>query len=355
MKKTVGVIFGGVSGEHEVSKLSAMSLMNNIDFSKFNVQPVYIDLDGVWFTSEKPFEQKNETIFKDIDSIVNSLKIENPNLFGFRDSVDVFFPIVHGTNGEDGTLQGLFEVLNIPYVGCGVLGSAVGMDKAVMKDLFAANGIPQGKYAVYSPKEVANQFPLIAKKANELGYPVFVKPANAGSSVGITKVKEESELQDALMFALKFDNKVIVEETITGRELEIGMMGYDNLQFSAVGEVTTTSYFYDYKAKYSGTSETQIHIPAKLSDTSRYEMMKIASDVCKTLNCYGISRIDFFFDEENNRFYVNEINTLPGFTAFSMYPLLFGEVGIPYDQVIEKLIGFAFDAYHATKKVRTFS
>lgn len=356
-KINLGIVFGGVSGEHEVSKVTAFSVLNNINFNKFNVLPIYIDTEGTWFTSESDLSTKEAASFDDIDSLIYSLNVKNPNLFDFKESIDVFFPLIHGTNGEDGTIQGLFEMLKIPYVGPGVVGSAMGMDKAIMKDIFKAHNIPQGRYFVFNQKEIATNTSNfhINQKANQLGYPVFIKPANAGSSLGITKVDQEEDLQTALEFALNYDTKVIVEETIVGRELEIGILGYDDIQFSIAGEVTTTSHFYDYKEKYSNSEKTQIHIPANIPDSAHYEMVKIGSDVCKALNIFGLSRIDFFWNEEQNQFYVNEVNTIPGFTPFSMYPLLFGEVGISYPELIEKLVEHAFAAFKDNKKARIFA
>lgn len=351
MKKNIGVVFGGKSGEHEVSIITTISVLKEIDYEKYNVIPFYITKEGDWITSSESLSKKPDKDFN-FDILKSLLQYNMPNIFEIKHKVDVFFPLVHGTNGEDGTLQGFFEILGVPYVGSGVLGSSVGMDKIMMKKLFESNNIPQCKYLSYNSDEILKETETVCEKIEKkLSYPCFIKPANAGSSLGITKAKNRDELIDGLDYALKYDNKILIEETVIGRELEIGILGNDNILTSEVGEVLTTNDFYDYEAKYKNQQVTSIQIPAKVPLEVKESMSLIAKQVCKALDCYGLSRVDFFWDEETNELVVNEINTIPGFTPFSMYPLLFGEIGISYSLLIDKLIDFGIEKFQRKNKL----
>lgn len=352
MKKKIGVVFGGKSGEHEVSIITTLSVLKEINYNLFEVLPVYVESTGTWVASSQWITEKPAQNFS-FEELSVLLTRKNPNLFLLRNEVDVFFPLIHGTNGEDGTLQGLFEMLDVPYVGSGVLGSSVGMDKVMMKKIFEASNIPQCKYLAYNDYELLGQTMTICEEIeSKLSYPCFIKPANAGSSLGITKATNREELIDGLDFALQFDAKVLIEEAFVGRELEIGILGNDVIQTSAVGEVKTTNNFYDYEAKYQNQNVTAIQIPAVIPDSVATRMSAIAIRVCKELNCYGLSRVDFFWNEKTDALVVNEINTIPGFTPFSMYPLLFGEVGISYATLIEELIHLAEGKYNKKQKLQ---
>lgn len=345
MRKKVGLVFGGKSGEHDVSINTTMSILKEIDYEKYVALPIYVDTYGSWQVSEVEISRKPsaDLTFEDIKA---SLLEESPNLFLLAKEVDVFFPLIHGTFGEDGTLQGLFEMLNVPYVGSGVMGSAVGMDKVMMKKIFESSGIPQCSYLSYNKGEILNQTVSICEKIEStLAYPCFVKPANAGSSLGITKAANRVQLMDGLEEALKYDTKVLIEEMVVGRELEIGILGNEQIETSAVGEVVTSNNFYDFEAKYKNQNATSIQIPARIPDSVVERMSVWAKKVCKELNCYGLSRVDFFWIEETDQLFVNEINTIPGFTPFSMYPLLFKEVGLTYPKLIERLLSLAVNKH----------
>lgn len=342
MKQHIALIFGGKSGEHHVSIKTAFSILQSINYNKFEVTPLFVQLNGTWLQGNVFYNAPSS-----IDE-VTSLNVYQPlqDVFQFFHQVDVAFPVIHGPNGEDGTLQGMLEILNVPYVGSGVPGSAMGMDKALMKIVFQQENIPQGEFLVFTRNTLENEMDaVLAKTENTLGYPVFVKPANLGSSIGISKAKNTAELIDALHFAAKFDNKIVVEAFISGREVEIGVLGHSELMTSEVGEVTTTKEFYDYEAKYENQDVTQLHIPANIPTDVKERMAELAKRAFRSLDCSGLSRVDFFWDEENDKLYINEINTLPGFTPFSMYPMLFDKVGVSYSVLIDKLIEFAFEKF----------
>lgn len=297
-KIRVGIVFGGRSGEHEVSVRSAESIRRAFSKEKYELVDMFINKQGI------------------ID-------------FKIFAGIDVFFPIIHGPMGEDGTLQGLFELLNVAYIGAGVLGSAVGMDKDVMKRLLLQAKLPIGRYAVYPNK-------------HNFKYPVFVKPANMGSSVGVTKAKNKAEEQAAVKEALKYDTKVLIEEAIVGRELEISVLGNDKPIASLPGEVKATHEFYDYEAKYIDENGAVLEIPAKLPKAKIKEMQKIAVAAFKALDCKGMGRVDMFMTPKG-KFVINEINTLPGFTSISMYPKLWEATGLKYADLLDKLIQLALE------------
>ncbi|MGF7534941.1 D-alanine--D-alanine ligase family protein [Bacillus mexicanus] len=349
MKRKLAVIFGGASGEHEVSIKSAFSILTNINYDLFEAKPFYIDKNNNWY------EQSTLYAPPKVDTQIIVIHSTTFNPFELKSKVDVVFPITHGPFGEDGHFQALLEIANIPYVGCDVLSSAVGMDKGVMKDLFAANNIPQGKYSCYYETEYYNSKEGILNEIEQnFGYPCFVKPANLGSSVGISKANNRRELYNAVSVAFNHDNKIVIEEFIKAREIEIGVLGNGPYTLSVVGEIATSADFYDYDAKYHSTNQNKLMIPAELSEDVVVRVKELASKVAKVINVKGLSRIDFFYDENNQKVMCNEINTLPGFTKHSMYPMLFNEIGIPYTDLITKLIDLAYEN-HKNKKRYNFS
>jgi D-alanine-D-alanine ligase len=326
MKKTrVGVVFGGRSGEHEVSLRSAESILKAIDRQKYDVVPITISHDGRW----EPFTL-------------------SPDPSGER-SVDVIFPIVHGTYGEDGTIQGLFELANIPYVGAGVLGSAVGMDKDVMKRLLRDGGLPVVDYWTFQRPDMDS---FLKAHISTLPYPVFVKPANLGSSVGITKAHAAEELPCALRTAAEYDRKIIVEQGVDAREIELSVLGNDDPMASVPGEIIPAREFYDYNAKYV-SDDSRLLIPAPLSEIEKNDAQRLAIAAFKALECSGMARVDLFLEKRAGKFYVNEINTLPGFTSISMYPKLWEASGIPYPELIDRLITLAIERHTEKNKLRT--
>jgi len=326
MKKIrVGVIFGGRSGEHEVSLRSAESILKAIDRRKYDVVPITISHEGSW----QPF-----TLSPD------------PSL---ERGIDVVFPIVHGTYGEDGTIQGLFELANIPYVGAGVLGSAVGMDKEVMKRLLRDASLPIVAYWTVRKRDLDA---FLKAHIGSLPYPVFVKPANLGSSVGITKVHAAEELPAALQTAAEYDRKVVVEQGVDAREIELSVLGNDDPIASVPGEIIPAHEFYDYNAKYVDEN-SRLLIPAPLSETQRNDAQQLAIAAFKVLECSGMARVDLFLEKPTGKFYVNEINTLPGFTSISMYPKLWETSGIPYPELIDRLITLAIERHGEKNKLRT--
>lgn len=340
MKKTLGIIYGGKSSEHEVSLRTAFSIMEAIDYLRYEVVPIYIDIEGQWAKGEKLTAKPLS---------VESLRLEeNKNsfsVFALKQELDVFFPVVHGPFGEDGTLQGMLEMIDVPYVGSDVLASAVGMDKVMMKNLFEIVSLPQCKFLWFTRKEISLNSISIGEQIEEsLGYPCFVKPVNLGSSVGISKAKDRESLLKALALAASYDRKVIIEEFVEGRELEIGVLGNEELKTSVVGEIISAGEFYDYAAKYKNIG-TKLEIPAKVPASVVERIEETAKRAFLVLECSGISRIDFFWDDKEDKVYINEINTMPGFTPFSMYPLLFKKAGISYPELIEELIQLALERY----------
>lgn len=345
-KQVLSIIYGGKSSEHEVSLRTAYSILEAVDYHTFTVLPIYIGLDGQWVKGNKqtsPIQDINE---------LRLTKNGDLSVFELARETDVFLPVVHGPYGEDGTLQGMLEMLDVPYVGSGVLGSALGMDKLVMKKIFAMHDIPQGDYIGFTRQNINDDMQAVcAQIEKRISYPCFIKPANLGSSVGISKAKNQADLQKALLVAAKYDRKIIVEEFIDGREIEIGVLGNDDLKTSVVGEITTSGEFYDYAAKYKNTGETTLDIPAHNIPANVLERISaLAKQSVHALECSGLARVDFFYQEETDRLFVNEINTMPGFTPFSMYPMLFKESGVSYSSLIKKLIHLAVERYAENKQ-----
>lgn len=344
MKKLkLGVIFGGMSTENEVSCVSGVSVIKNLNKDKYDIFPIYIDKNGNWFEVQNI--ETNEKIGEELED-----KITIDNVMEYLKTFDVIFPVLHGLYGEDGTIQGVFELLKIPYVGCGVLASSVGMDKVYTKIIFDKAGIKQTKY-VYLRK-YKDDYIYIDENFNErvlnleeiskiiiekLKYPMFVKPSNSGSSVGINKVNNREELEKAIVEASEFDRKILIEEGINGREVECAVLGNEEVISSCVGEIIAADEFYSYDAKYNN-QESKTLIPANISKEKSEEIQKLAIKAFKSIDGKGLSRVDFFIENETEKIYINEINTLPGFTNISMYPKLFNQDGIGYTELLDKLI-----------------
>ncbi|WP_260706851.1 D-alanine--D-alanine ligase family protein [Edaphobacter flagellatus] len=395
-KLRVGILFGGRSGEHEVSLLSAASILKAIDRTKYDVVPIGITREGRWVTANDAqalltgkAAKENPRLAGDPEATATAAVIRRGEAIIVppvpADSlqplelsaaaelapqqpalhIDVVFPVLHGTFGEDGTIQGLFELADIAYVGSGVLGSAAGMDKDAMKKLFKAASLPQTPYLAM----LRSEWRADAKKATKkieaaLKYPLFVKPANLGSSVGISKVHDRSELAAAMDLAASFDRKLVIEQGVGGpgakpRELEVSVLGNDTPEASVVGEIVPGAEFYDYEAKYLSDSSVPI-IPAKLSAAESKQIRQMAIEAFKACDCAGLARVDFLMEpakkgsKRKPRIYLNEINTLPGFTSISMYPKLWAATGLPYKKLIDRLIQLAVER-HQEKQQTQFS
>lgn len=351
MKMKLGLLYGGKSAEHKVSLQTALAVSKALDFTKFDIYPVYITTEGNWITGEQltaPAQNVEElTLTPKTDEIIVGLANSATDK-----SFDVIFPLLHGPNGEDGTVQGMLELLNIPYVGNGVLASSAGMDKVIMKNIFAQAGLPQVNYVWFTRKQwEQNEAKIYEQVEKELGYPCFVKPANLGSSVGISKCTNQEELKAAFVEAFQFDRRIIIEEGVTAREIEIGVLGNEDPQCSVAGEIIPKDVaFYDYKAKYED-GNTGLVIPADISKEKHEEMKRLAVTAYQALDCAGLVRADFFLTEDG-RFIINEVNTMPGFTPFSMFPLLWKETGVEYPKLIEKLVNLALERYEEKQQIK---
>ncbi|MCC7160788.1 D-alanine--D-alanine ligase [Candidatus Nomurabacteria bacterium] len=315
-KIKIGVLFGGKSAEHEVSLQSAKNVISGLDKNKYEIKSIKINKDGKF----------------------------NPNV---TKGLDVVFPVMHGPFGEDGSMQGLLKLLNMPFVGPSVLGSAVGMDKDVTKRILRDAGIPVGKFITIRKVSEIN----FQKAKRELGLPLFIKPANMGSSVGVSKVRNENEFKKALVEAFKYDTKVIIEENIAGREIECALLGNDVSMASIPGEIIANQDFYSYDAKYIDTGSVA-EIPAKIDKKTSKKIQELAIKTFQVLNCEGLSRVDFFL-KKNGEVLVNEINTIPGFTNISMYPKLWEASGIPVPKLLDRLVELAFERFEREKNLKT--
>ncbi len=353
MKKKVCVIFGGESTEYEVSLRSAYSVIERIDKDKFEIITVGIRKDGKWFLYDGSYDDipTGNWYSKSLlpvsimhghkESALSALK---PDGTYEKIMFDVAFPVLHGKNGEDGTIQGLFELAGIKYVGVGVVASSVGMDKTFTKIIFENAKIPQAKWVTIAKHDLERLDNKINEIEEKLGYPAFVKPANAGSSIGIGKAKNKEELLKCIDEAFKFDRKILVEEFLTGHEVECAVIGNrGKVKASCVGEIVASQEFYTYDAKYSATSTSELYIPAKLEDKYAQMVREYAIKAFEALDGKGLSRVDFFVDEEKEKVCINEINTLPGFTSISMYPKLMEASGIEYSDLLTKLIEIAME------------
>ncbi|SFS99086.1 D-alanine--D-alanine ligase [Marininema halotolerans] len=360
-KIRVAILYGGKSGEHDVSLFSAASVIQAIDPEKMEILPVWIDKEGHWRTGEQALlalEGKLEAKrLEDLRSTKPTLPKEIQGssfpLIQWVEQVDVVFPVLHGTFGEDGTVQGLLEMANIPYVGAGVLASAVGMDKVVSKRIFANEGLPQGRFVqVHRHRVEKSMNDVIAELENSFAYPMFVKPANLGSSVGISKAKDRATLEKALHLAASYDRKLIVEEFIDAKEVEVAVLGNDEPEASIPGEIISSNEYYDYKAKYID-GKAVMKFPAELPEETLEEIRQLAIRAYQAIDASGLSRVDFFVTNNDQRVLINEINTMPGFTPHSMYANLWEHTGVSYKTLIEKLIELAMQRYEEKKKTST--
>lgn len=346
-KIKLGVIFGGTSTEHEVSIVSGTSVIKNLNKEKYEIYPIYINKNGEWFK----YTYQNQE-FKVGDEIIGKEKIEN--ICEYLKKLDKVFPVLHGLEGEDGTIQGLLELLKIPYVGTRVLGSSICMDKAYTKLIFEKAEIPQAEY-VYIRKNVDDYifiekdfteekcdiYELIQKITEKIEFPMFIKPSNSGSSVGINRANNALELAKAIEYASNYDNKILIEEKINGREIECAVLGNEEVEASCLGEILAAEEFYTFSAKYQN-QESKTVMPADLPENLSNEVRNLAKKAYKAADCKGLSRVDFFVDDKNNKIYINEINTMPGFTQISMYPKLWEKSGMKYTELLDKLISLAY-------------
>ena len=352
-KPSVCILFGGMSPEHEVSLRSAESVLNNIDHEKYNIFPVGITREGQWIHfggrdySDLPAGKWTEHP----DNCPAAISpVRGQGLLRFEEDgvvsipLDVVFPVLHGENGEDGAMQGLLQMAGIPYVGPHVAASAVAMDKTLTKLVCDQAGVPQADWMLVRRMDLAaHTRATVAKLEEKFSYPMFVKPAGTGSSVGVSKARDRISLEEALVSAAKYDDKILVEEFIHGREIEVAVMGNDNPVASICGEIDSGADFYDYDAKYI-TDTSVAYIPARISEEVGEQVREAAVRVYQAIGCQGLSRVDFFVTYEGERVVFNEINTLPGFTSISMYPKLFDASGIPYSQLIDELLKLAVEA-----------
>ena len=368
-KQKVGLLFGGCSGEHEVSITSARAIASALqqddNRAKYEILPVYIDKQGTWQPSnlaQQVLESGEPLLLTEASN--NAVAEENNTsklaTTGFSSlspagqstsysDIDVWFPILHGPNGEDGTVQGLLSLMNVPFVGSGVLGSALGMDKIAMKMVFTQAGLPQVDYVAVNRSQVYSSPCIFPKLCDDieakLDYPCFVKPANLGSSVGIAKVRSRQELEEALDNAASYDRRIVVEAGVTAREVECAVLGNDNPKVSVVGEITFDSDFYDYETKYT-EGAAQLHIPADLPSDVVTKIQDMAIEAFIAVDAAGLARVDFFYVEETGEVFINEINTFPGFTSTSMYPRLWAHCGVDFPQLVDNLINLAVERYN---------
>lgn len=360
-KIRVGVIFGGKSAEHEVSLQSAKNIIEAIDKDKYEVVLIGMDKKGRWYLSESSrylLEEDDPRLIRLADANEKvglipgdeSNQLLNLSTHEKIGKIDVVFPVLHGPYGEDGTVQGLLKLANIPFVGADVLGSAIGMDKDVMKRLFRDAGIPTAKFLVFHESSVgAIDFEEVK---NELGLPVFIKPANLGSSVGISKVKREEEFDEAVTSAFQYDRKILIEEYIQGREIECSVLGNEEPRASLPGEVLPQHEFYSYEAKYIDEKGAILEIPVKLPKDVTEQIQDYAIQAFKALCCEGMARVDLFL-KDDNEILVNEINTIPGFTQISMYPKLWEVSGLSYTELIDRLIQLAIERFERDQRLKT--
>ena len=340
-KSVIGVVFGGKSSEHEVSIKSAKTIYNALrhlsNNERYLARPIYIDKSGYWhdyiFSESILLDKTDHLIFED-------RKVNLTNLSKINEDIDVWFPCLHGPNGEDGVIQGLFKLTGKPFVGSGLLGSALGMDKIAMKSVFKSYLLPQVPYISLNRTDIQNTLYMnsIYEKINKIiSYPCFIKPANLGSSVGITKAYSKDELSTGVKVAAKYDERIIIEKNINGRELECGVIGKSKMKSSVVGEVNFQTDWYTYESKYNENLSSAL-IPADLNIDISNKIQKLAIEACKAINAFGLARVDFFYQESTQQIYINEVNTLPGFTKTSMYPMLWEASGLTLEKLVASLI-----------------
>ncbi len=350
MKKKIGLLFGGKSGEHEVSLASANAIAHNFDRAQFEIVPILISREGRWY-GPVALEQISSAAAEQYEN-QEVMLAPRPGglLLSAADGslvcrLDAVFPIVHGTFGEDGILQGLLELADIPYVGAGVAGSAIGMDKVIMRKILAYHHIPQVAFTTILRSQIEQDLTgAVQQVEKSLPYPVFVKPANGGSSVGISKAKSSIELGQALQLAACYDKKILVEQGVDAREIEVSVLGNEQPQVSLPGEIQSSNEFYDYKAKYID-NKSIAQIPAQLPAEAILSIQELAVQAYQALDCEGFARVDFFVERQTGQIYLNEINTLPGFTEISMYPKLWEAAGLPIGQLLNRLVELAEQRY----------
>ncbi|MBM7643872.1 D-alanine-D-alanine ligase [Scopulibacillus daqui] len=355
-KLTVAVIYGGKSAEYDVSLQTAFSVINAMNKEHYNLIPVHITNSGRWIEGHEITQQldyKEQLLLDENSHQSYSNKWLTPA--GINTQIqkpDIAFPLLHGPNGEDGTVQGLLELLDIAYVGSGVVGSAAGMDKVIMKDIFKSHGLNQPLYVSVTKYEWQHHKQQMLKKIDKnIGIPCFIKPANNGSSIGINQCKTWDEIEKAVDEAFYYDEKVIIEEKIAGREIEIGVIGNDELSVSVPGEIKTNADYYDYQSKYHD-GDTSLIIPADLNEQKKAEIEQTAKQAFHCLDCKGLARVDFFMRASDQAVLINEINTMPGFTPYSMFPLLWKHTGVDYSELIDKLIRLGIERHQRKKRIR---
>ena len=353
-KLRIGLIFGGRSGEHEISLRSARSVLAALDPEKYEVTQIGITHEGVWLVGENVLEAMVQANEQGLTSAAilpvptrNELYEIRPSqlgdVFALNTPLDVVFPILHGTFGEDGTIQGLFEMADLAYVGANVVGSSVGMDKGIFKDVMKSNHVPVLEYLNVLRKEIETQIEAVIAEAEQLApYPLFVKPANLGSSVGVSKCRNRSDLYEGLLDAARYDRRVLVERGINAREIEVSVLGNDDPQASVVGEIIPSAEFYSYAAKYLD-DRSQLIIPAPLSAEMTEQVQTLAVRSFKAVDAAGLARVDFLLDRDTGVLFLNELNTIPGFTSISMYPKLWNASGVSYPELVDRLIELALE------------
>lgn len=360
-KLRVLVVFGGRSGEHEVSLMSARSVLANLDTEKYEIIQVGITHGGGWLTGDDVLEAFENKHYGRLSPAVLPPSPANPRLYTLEAGyigetmklltpLDVAFPVLHGTFGEDGTIQGLFEMVGLPYVGAGVIGSSVGMDKGVFKQVMQSNGIPTPETILLLRSDLQDNLNDIIKDAErKMAYPMFVKPANLGSSVGVSKCNNRSDLVEGLMEAARYDRRILIERGIDAREIEVSVLGNDHPQASVPGEVLPSREFYSYEAKYID-NRSELLIPAPLSDTQVEQVRSMAIQAYQAIDAAGMARVDFLMDKKTGELFLSEVNTLPGFTQISMYPKLWEASGLPYPVLLDRLIELAIERKHDRDK-----
>ncbi len=359
-KLRVGVIFGGTSSEYEVSLVSATSIIRNLDLQRYEVVPIGITKQGQWITGPNILESLKQGIrlsetpaLLRADQTSGSLVSLPPNAVATSQTLDVIFPVVHGPFGEDGTLQGLLEMANIPYVGCGVLASALAMDKAIFKQLMQSIGIPTARSVTCTEEAWNKNSDEILRRVNHWKGSLFVKPANNGSSVGISKVDDRSTLDHAIREAFRYDVNILIEQAVPhAREIEIGVLGGVELQCSVPGEIIPSNAFYDYDAKYVDGKSKEI-IPAEIPENTRKDIERFALNAFRAIDGWGMARVDFLLSKDDNTLVLSELNTIPGFTSISMYAKLFEASGVPYPELLERLIQLAIMAHPRRRRRAT--
>lgn len=347
----IAILFGGKSAEHEVSVVSAQGVLGAIDTDRFQPVPIGVTRQGTWLTpaqTEQALDRIRSERIKSLDEPLGDGILYRVQALASLRRIDAVFPLIHGTNGEDGTLQGFLELVGVPYVGAGVAASALGMDKALQKTFFRHHNFPVADDVQILVSQWRRDRQSVVQAAEAvIGYPAFVKPANSGSSVGTSRARSREDLEEAIAEAFRFDRKVLVERAINGREVEVAVLGNDDPEASPAGEITFNADFYDYRAKYEDNT-TQLHIPADIPETASERARELAVSAYKAIDCAGLARVDFFYTPDGSLI-LNEVNTIPGFTPMSMYPKLWEYAGLPYRDLISRLIELALER-HSEKR-----